>query len=160
MTIPISSIKSFSNAYNSRALFLIDRFPELRLWISTFELPGINIPINHIDYIEHGIKTEGATITYAPLTISLYLDEFFVVYKSIYNWLHGMIPGENYVSSKTDTSILVLDNSYTKIIAQFDFTGMTIDGMSALSYDNFGSTHQTITLNLPFDNFTPTFKMA
>jgi hypothetical protein len=159
-TIDVSNIKSFSNSYNSRAFFLIEKFPDLQLWISDFELPQINININSIDYIEHGLVYEGAVVKYSPLAITLFLDEYFVVYKNLYDWLMGMIPSQSYTPSKTNTALIVLDNSYTRIVARFDFIGMTIDGVSALKYNNFGAEYNTITLSLPFDNFKPSFKLA
>jgi hypothetical protein len=113
MIVPISinQITSFSNAFNSRAFFLLDRDDTFPYWLKSYSLPQITSNVDSIQLQQHPITVEPTTLVYDDFACTVYVDEFFLVYKNLHEWLVLSTPNENYASSKTDATLYILDTT-------------------------------------------------
>lgn len=156
----VTEVSSFSNAFNSKSLLLLDNKPNSEFWLKDVTIPSISLNVIETEHQPYTIKNPGTNITYGDLSVTVFLDEDFQVYKELYNWLYNSLPTEEFNNPKTDATIMIFSNSMTKIITKFRFKGIFLTGLPNLSYDNFGTTPLTMGLTLPYDDFIPEFDLT
>ncbi len=130
---------NLSNAYNSRALLLLEDKPEILWWIKTFSIPDINIGQDELETMHTTVKLEGTKITYGNISITCFVDEDYTVYKEAYRWLLGKVDTSTSdggrarfitrPSYKTNGTILVFDNSLRTQKIKFSLRGLQIESI-------------------------------
>jgi len=155
----VSNITSFSNAFNSRAKLILTDRPNAEFWLKNVQLPDITLSTESTKHQPYDIKHPGNNITYGDLSLTVFLDENFQVYKELYNWLYLGLPGEDHVDPKSNGMVLIFNNSLKSVIAKFNFAGLFLPSIPSLSYDNYGADPLELSLTLQYDSMTPEFEI-
>jgi hypothetical protein len=101
--------------------FAIERLPNLEYYAQSVNIPSMQLGITNSFPIPFGQNPlHGDKIEYAPLTVSVRLDEDMDMYLEIYDWIRAMAHPEGYKGYKellenkavySDASLIVLNNT-------------------------------------------------
>ena len=156
--VPLNSISSFSNKFNSFSLLQIQKFDIVEYWIKSFVLPGIQLDNTiKIDHYTNPVFFPSNIITHNEFNCSIFVDENLVSYRTLLEWFDKYIPetfDEDYTSI---AALLLFDNNRKNIIAKFTFENLFITSISDFEFKNVSSDDLIITAHFAFDKLIPEF---
>ena len=101
--------------------FAIDRLPNLEYYAQSVNIPSTQLGVTNSFPIPFGQNPiHGDKIEYAPLTVSVRLDEDMDTYLAIYDWIMALAHPEGFKGYKelqdtksfySDASLIVLNNT-------------------------------------------------
>ncbi len=153
----VTNIPEYSNAINSVAKLLINDRPLTEFFIKEFNVPSIDYAEEIIPGGTRNIKNPGNEQEFGSLTLTIFLDEEYMVYKEIFDWLVELA-GDEGSSAKARGSILVFNSSKTQTKVKFDFYGLFPTNLPELPFNNYGNEELTLSINFSYDKFVPNFK--
>lgn len=155
---PISEISSFSNKFNSFALLQIEKFGTVEYWIKNFKLPGLSQSPEEIKRYDHSIFVPGNLIGYNEFSCSVFLDENFITYKTMHEWMMNYVPDTFDDDYQSVAALLVFNNNRTEIVAKFTFEGFMLKNLSDFEFINSPKIEDLILeLGFTYDKITPEF---
>lgn len=158
MNFNIDQLGNISNNYNSKILLNLENIGAGKYWLKEISLPTISIETEDVQSVYDPITLPGNIISYgSEIPATFFLDEYFNVYRYIYNWIHSFKPGSTYVG-KANSSLFILDNNMKRVVVNVNFSGFYPISMGALTYNNYGVTEQSFEVIFKYDSWTPGFR--
>jgi len=158
MNIKNKDISSFSNNYNSNVLLFLENRPQVQFWIKSYSLPDISLDVVDVELPNNTLKLPGNTLTFGDFSVTLLVDENFIVYKEIFDWIE-QIALRTKKNNATNGSLWIFNNHMNKIVATMDFKDLIITSIGSLDYNNFDQVSQTLSLGFAYSIFRPDFKI-
>ena len=123
--------------------FALTTIPNVVYNLQRVDLPGINIsgttvptgPWTHADF-----SVPGEKLTYDPLTMGVLMDEDFIGWKEVHDWMRrctvapGATPKTHPIKELADGTLLV-NNNYFKSNIQFTFYNMYPTYLGTIPFD-------------------------
>jgi len=146
--------QNLSNAYNSRAIFIADGTDEIRWWVKSIVLPGLDMEPEPLDLQFDIVKLAGNKRIFSEFSLNVFVDEDYLVLKEAFTWLNDRIPGDNYKKTKRDGRILIMNNTFTSVVYTYILHGLSIMGVAGGEFLNSGTEERTVDLSFHYDSFT------
>jgi hypothetical protein len=115
---------------------LIDRlrYPNAEFSVQVAEIPSIDIGGANFASPQVNVMIASDRVTYSPLTIQFLVDEHFVNYKEIHDWMMEMVT-ERHDYDKLRTINLLVLTSHNNVARRFEFVGAYPVSLSAIPFD-------------------------
>lgn len=152
-----SPLFNFSNAYNSKALLTVLGQESVSYWIKSFPIPSITLDNFKVPRTPHAVAQAGNIFTFSEIDVTLFVDEDFKVWKTLYEWIFGAINGKDFVDPKRDGYILILNNTLTRPVIKFNFKDLIPSNISSIEYNNFEPQEITVTCTFSYTKMTPEY---
>lgn len=138
---------------------IFDGIPEVEFYLKSVTLPGISVPSTDASLPTYSMPLPGRRVEYDPITIVYSLDENWITWKSLYDWINGFATDQGYIrqenQSDTMTALLLPLDNHNTIIGQIEFGGVfpTFVETPALDYTNPTFQDVEITATLAIQGF-------
>jgi hypothetical protein len=155
------------NFFNSKNFdFTIKRLPNVQFFVQGVSMPGLTIDTTYQATPFTPIARPGNKLSYDELMVTVAIDENFVCYKEIYNWMSGLtspntfeqynnlIAGDGVFS---DASLILLNSKGNSKI-EFKFSDLFPVSLSSIQMSTTNSTTEFATTTIGF-RYT-TFKIV
>jgi hypothetical protein len=133
------------------------KYPNTQFVIQRVNLPQMGVSMYQVESPKIPFHVEGTKMEFSTLDISFLIDENFVNYREMYDWLYDQVNVQESkeVSKKRDMTLQVL-SSHNNISTEFFFSSAFPTSLSGASFDSSSSDVTYIEANVTFqyDYFT------
>lgn len=149
------SFSSYTRPDNAKLVFA--RIPTFEFLIQRFQLPGVSLGTVNFNGRTGTFSRPGENLNFEkPLNLEIILDEDYVAFQEIYNWLALMALHEdpverNFEEITSDARIVVLNNDRDEEVGSFLFKDVYPIGISSISFAHNEPSPAPIKFNASFD---------
>jgi hypothetical protein len=132
---------------------LIDskKYPNTEFLVQQVTLPDISVEHAPLNLPRRNIGMMGDKVNYGLLELTFLIDEEFLNYLEIHDWLLGMVTeGDEGVRKVRDMSLIIL-NSHNNKAREFKFVSAYPTNLSSLQFDATGTTIDYLTASVTFN---------
>lgn len=157
MTTPIN--KSFLS--NNKFEFTMQRLPNLVFFVQSVNLPEIALTQNGVPSPFTQVKVPGNQLVYGEISLTLMMDEDFLSWFEIYNWMSFLGNADSYnkrgplsdspgrINSVTSDAALIIKTNSNNPNIVVDFKDCFPTNLSELTFTSTES-HDFLTFNATF----------
>jgi len=132
---------------------LIDslRYPNTQFSVQKAQLPDISVPTSEFSTPQAKLNTPGDKVEYGDFTCSFIVDEYFVNYQEMHDWLIGLVvePDSKDIEKYRDMTLLVLD-SHNNVSREIQFYSAFPVSLSNLEFDAAKTSVEYLTATVTF----------
>lgn len=131
---------------------LIDRmrYPNAEFFVQRVEIPAMDIGGAPFSSPQVSVTIAADAITYSPLTLTFLIDEDFVNYKEIHDWMFEMVT-EKHDYDKLRTLTLLVLTSHNNVARRFEFVGASPVSLSSIPFDASSTSVEFLTASVTFN---------
>jgi hypothetical protein len=148
-----NSLQDFNFVSPSGFKLVLDsqKYPNAEFLVQTTSIPQISV--NHADFPTPmlNINMPGDKIAYTDLELTFLVDEDFINYREIHDWLIGLVKVQDSktVKKRRDMSLFIL-SSHNNPNVHFRFIGAYPLSLSSLSFDATTNTMEYLAASVSF----------
>lgn len=138
--IPTRVPTDISKAISNNAYIQFTRYPELSYIIKSMALPSLTTGETMIQMPQHfNYSIPSVTSTADELTIMWFLDENYITYFNLVNWLYECRVAADLSTVMSDATIVIVNNAKTPII-KVTLRDCWVSNVAQLDYDTYDTT--------------------
>lgn len=125
------------NYYQGKSFMTINSLPTCQFFLHKYGIPGMTIGTAEQGTRFGNIPHPGDKISYNALNLSIFVDEDFVTYKELKNWINSNCPTDSgdYSYNVSDMILNILNNN-NKSNLQILFKNCFIEQVNDVSIDS------------------------
>ena len=147
---PLMANPSFVNPTSFRLVIDSRKYQNSEFTVQTFALPDMSIQPAALNLPRRNIGLAPDKVDYSPFEMTFLVDENFINYKEIHDWILGQVTeGDVGVRKTRDVSLIIL-SSHNNLSREIKFIDAYPTSLSSLQFDATSTSVEYLTASVSF----------
>lgn len=141
---------TFVNPTSFRLVIDSRKYQNAEFTVQTFSLPDISAQPAPFNLPRRNIGMPADKVEFSPFELTFLVDEQFINYKEIHEWILGMVTeGDKGIRKSRDVSLIII-SSHNNAIREIKFVDAYPVSLSSLQFDTTTTTIDYLTASVSF----------
>jgi len=141
---------TFVNPTSFRLVIDSRKYQNAEFTVQTFSLPDISAQPAPLNLPRRNIGMPADKVEFSPFELTFLVDEQFINYKEIHEWILGMVTeGDKGIRKSRDVSLIII-SSHNNAIREIKFVDAYPVSLSSLQFDTTTTTIDYLTASVSF----------